>query len=33
LSVFFTNMPYSIYKSGNIKNDTAASAVGFGLID
>lgn len=33
LSVFFTNMPYSIYKTGNSKNDKAASAVGFGLID
>jgi len=33
LSVFFTNMPYSIYKTGNTKNDKVASTIGFGLID
>ena len=33
LSVFFTNMPYSIYTTGNIKNNKAASVIGFGLID
>jgi hypothetical protein len=32
LAVFFTNMPYRIYKVGNITSNMAVEGIGLGLI-